>query len=154
MPPAKRRRAAVAAAVATAAIIAAVIVDAVPAAATAAFVVGAALAGALEPGGNRGISWAGVSRWLRGSVVRRRKAAVPGGRLVRMAAALMEPRARRRWLEDVEVSLYDFAPEQHQALLRNFLAHAPAVIIVGWAAWMGKLPRVLAGIGRRPPGPR
>ncbi|RFS82161.1 hypothetical protein D0T12_28385 [Actinomadura spongiicola] len=97
---------------------------------------------------------AGTGRRLWGWSGRRRKVVVPGGRLVRVAAALMAPQARRRWLEDVEITLHDFAPEQHRALLRDFLVHAPAVIVVGWAAWAGRLPYALAGIRRRPAGPR
>lgn len=96
----------------------------------------------------RGIFGAGIRRCLRGCAAQRQK--VPGGRLVRVAAVLMAPRARRRWLEDIEVTLYDFAPEQHQALMRDFLWHAPVVVIVGWAAWAGQLPRELVGIDRRP----
>ncbi|WP_141578775.1 hypothetical protein [Actinomadura sp. WMMA1423] len=100
--------------------------------------------------GSRSIFRAEWGRRLRGCGARHRK--VADGRLVRVAAAVMAPPARRRWLEDVEVTLYDFAPERHQALLHDFLAHAPAVIVAGWAAWAGELPRALAGIRHRPSG--
>lgn len=43
----------------------------------------------------------------------------------------MSAHVRERSLEEVAVSLYDFPPELHRVLVRDFLAHAPAVIAAG-----------------------
>jgi hypothetical protein len=60
---------------------------------------------------------------------------------VKIAAALMPHGSRKRWLEDIAISLYDYEPAWHDLLLCDFLSHAPAVIVRAWAA---KLPRRMA----------
>jgi hypothetical protein len=68
----------------------------------------------------------------------------PYGRTIRLAAAFMPATARQRWLENIAESLHDFEPDQHRAILRDFLRSAPVVIFWSWTV---NLPgRVLSGL--------
>lgn len=51
---------------------------------------------------------------------------------IQVLAELMPPHARERWLDDIAETLHDFAPDLHTVLTRDFLAHAPAVIVRSW----------------------
>ncbi|MET9118977.1 hypothetical protein ABZX38_32960 [Streptomyces longwoodensis] len=52
--------------------------------------------------------------------------------LIRTAAALMPPEASRRWRDDFNEARYDYEQDQHARLLRDFLVHAPAVMVWAW----------------------
>ena len=53
---------------------------------------------------------------------------------IRTAAALMPPEAGRRWRDDFNEARYDHENDQHTKLLRDFLVHAPAVVVWAWIA--------------------
>ncbi|TYB48238.1 hypothetical protein [Actinomadura chibensis] len=53
---------------------------------------------------------------------------------IRAAAALMPPEHARRWRDDVAESLFDYEPDEHPTLLRDFLLHAPAAVVWAWTA--------------------
>lgn len=53
---------------------------------------------------------------------------------IRAAAAFMPPEYGRRWRDDFVEALFDYAPDQHPGLLRDFLLHAPATIAWAWTA--------------------
>lgn len=55
-------------------------------------------------------------------------------RLIRAVAALMPPEYGKRWRDDFTEALFDYAPDHHPRLLRDFLLHAPATIICAWTA--------------------
>jgi hypothetical protein len=112
-------------------------------------VIGVVVSGRLSPSGI--LRKVVGRRGTRCDAAGRFHAGVVGGWPVRVMAALMPAPTRERWLEDVAVSLYDFATEDHHALIRDFLAHAPAVIA---AAWLTELPRRALGGGRPPEPPR
>lgn len=63
---------------------------------------------------------------------------------IRAAAAFMPPEYGRRWRDDFAEALFDYAPDQHSKLLRDFLLHAPATI--AWA-WTATLQRHVLGSG-------
>lgn len=63
---------------------------------------------------------------------------------IRAAAAFMPPEYGRRWRDDFAEALFDYAPDQHPKLLRDFLLHAPATIV--WA-WTATLQRHVLGAG-------
>lgn len=63
---------------------------------------------------------------------------------IRAAAALMPPEAGRRWRDDFNEARYDYENDQHDKLLRDFLVHAPAVVV--WA-WIATLQRRVLGVG-------
>ncbi|RKS73450.1 hypothetical protein BZB76_4141 [Actinomadura pelletieri DSM 43383] len=65
-------------------------------------------------------------------------------RLIRAAAAFMPPEYGRRWRDDVAEALFDYEPDEHPELLRDFLLHAPAAI--AWA-WTATLQRHVRGAG-------
>lgn len=69
------------------------------------------------------------------------------GRLVSAISLLMPPTTRRRWLDNIAEALHDFEPELHQRLLRDFLVHAPAVVVRSWTV---DLPRRVLGMARSP----
>ncbi|MFH8394268.1 hypothetical protein [Streptomyces sp. NPDC018036] len=52
--------------------------------------------------------------------------------LIRTAAGLMPPEAGRRWRDDFNEARYDYEQDQHAKLLRDFLVHAPAVMVWAW----------------------
>ncbi|MFH8640423.1 hypothetical protein [Streptomyces goshikiensis] len=52
---------------------------------------------------------------------------------IEAAAALLPAGARGRWLESVDEATHDYPAEEHRRLLRDFIAHAPAVIAWAWA---------------------
>lgn len=56
----------------------------------------------------------------------------PTGWRIAVLAACMAPAARRRWLDLITETLYDFEPAQHPALLRDFRRTAPRVIMRSW----------------------
>ena len=45
----------------------------------------------------------------------------------------MPPEHARRWLDDVAEALFDYPCDQHSELLRDFLLHSPATIVLAWA---------------------
>ena len=53
---------------------------------------------------------------------------------IQTAAALMPSEAGRRWRDDFDEARYDYEEDQYPKLLRDFLAHAPAVVILAWIA--------------------
>ncbi|MEU1292361.1 hypothetical protein ABZ439_08025 [Streptomyces sp. NPDC005840] len=55
---------------------------------------------------------------------------------IRTAAALMPPEAGRRWRDDFNEARYDYEDDQHAKLLRDFLLHAPAVVVWAWIAFL------------------
>ncbi|MEV0781495.1 hypothetical protein AB0I52_00615 [Streptomyces sp. NPDC050423] len=63
---------------------------------------------------------------------------------IRTAAALMPPEAGRRWRDDFNEARYDYEDDQHAKLLRDFLLHAPAVVV--WA-WIATLQHRMRGAG-------
>ncbi|WP_413098144.1 hypothetical protein [Streptomyces sp. Inha503] len=63
---------------------------------------------------------------------------------IRTAAALMPPEAGRRWRDDFNEARHDYEDDQHAKLLRDFLLHAPAVVV--WA-WIAALQRRVLGAG-------
>ncbi|MFE3937313.1 hypothetical protein ACFXPJ_26995, partial [Streptomyces goshikiensis] len=49
------------------------------------------------------------------------------------ADAMLPAWERGRWLERVDEATHDYPAEEHRRLLRDFIAHAPAVIAWAWA---------------------
>lgn len=63
--------------------------------------------------------------------------------VMRLAARVMPPAARRRWLGEAESFLYEAAPELRRRAGRSYLRTAPQVITAAWAAELARGSRAL-----------
>jgi len=71
-----------------------------------------------------------------------------GWRVMCLAARLMPPAVGRRWLAEAESFLAEAPPGLRRSVLSSYLAGAPQVIVVSWAAVVAGRARVT---GDEPP---
>jgi hypothetical protein len=88
----------------------------------------------------RRTAWGGVDPTAAGLMVG------AGWRLMRVAACMMPAAARRRWLAEAESFLVEAPPVLRRGAVGSYLAGAPQVIVVSWAARLARRARgILSG---------
>jgi hypothetical protein len=92
----------------------------------------------------RRAAWGGVDPATAGLM------AGAGWRLMRAAACMMPTAAGRRWLAEAESFLAEAPPVLRRGAIGSYLAGAPQVIVVSWAACLARRARgILSGPASR-----